>query len=105
MQKGNKQMMQIEEVNSKETEAKFLSVADFVYQDDKNWVKPLMVEELAIFNPEENVFFKSGKAFRWLLKSENNYIGRIAAFVSNIHTAEPKGGIGFFECINDKKAA
>ena len=55
------------------------------------------------------MFFRHGEATRWLLYDhKNRLIGRVAAFIDR-NTAfkqeQPTGGMGFFECINDKQAA
>ena len=101
--------MKIIEVNDKQTCKEFLEVAKIIYKNDNVWVCPLDAEIESIFNPMENIFFQNGKACRWILKDENNLlIGRVAAFI-NLKKAfsfdQPTGGMGFFECIDDKNAA
>ena len=48
-------------------------------------------------------------ATRWILKDDHGItIGRVAAFIDNVRSAaqkQPTGGMGFFEVIEDKKAA
>ncbi|MDH5598284.1 MAG: hypothetical protein OEY34_04115, partial [Cyclobacteriaceae bacterium] len=62
------------------------------------------------FHKETNKTLRNGKVIRWILKDKNGKsIGRVAAFI-NEKTAskdndQPTGGMGFFECINDKEAA
>jgi hypothetical protein len=63
-----------------------------------------------VFDPKKNRAFNSGDAKRWILKDNNgNLLGRIAAFISskyiNKGDAYPVGGCGFFDCIDDQKAA
>lgn len=101
--------MNILNVSDKKTRKEFIKVAKVIYKNDKVWVCPLDQEINAIFNPEINVYYKHGKAERWLLKDDNGLlIGRIAAFIdyktANMQN-QPTGGIGFFECINDQHAA
>ena len=101
--------MQLIEVNNKNTQKDFLEVARIIYKDDPVWVCPLDIEIDNIFNPKENTFYTHGEACRWILKNDNGeLIGRVAAFINEKKAFtfdQPTGGMGFFECINDKKAA
>ncbi len=102
--------MKIIEVTDKQTKNKFHQVAKKLYKNDKNWTCPLDIEIEGIFDPQNNICFKYGEAVRWILVNEKNeLIGRIAAFYDkrkmNLNNDQPTGGIGFFECINDKTAA
>ena len=91
------------------TERKFINFPRKLYSNDPVWVSPLDNEIKAVFDPSRNVFFQHGVCKRWILTNDRRQtIGRIAAFInfkkSHKH-ALPTGGIGFFECINDKEAA
>ncbi|WP_394347784.1 GNAT family N-acetyltransferase [Pedobacter hiemivivus] len=101
--------MQITTVSGKRSRKDFLATARFIYQDDKNWICPLDQDIENIFDNNKNPFFQHGKCTRWLLQDDNgNYIGRIAAFINDkkaYQYEQPTGGMGFFECINDKGAA
>jgi hypothetical protein len=101
--------MTIIPVSDKQTSKDFLEVARFIYKNDKNWICPLDQDINTIFNPDKNPFFKHGKCNRWLLKDNNGQtIGRVAAFINEkkaFQYDQPTGGMGFFECINDKIAA
>jgi len=101
--------MKITEVNHKNDKLDFHNVARKIYKDDDIWVCPLDKEIESIFDPKKNTFFNHGEATRWLLYDSNHkIIGRIAAFIdanSSNNQEQPTGGIGFFECINDKDAA
>ena len=101
--------MFIQEVSDKKTKRDFISIPKIIYKDDKNWVCPLDMEIEKIFNPEINSSFNHGEAARWVLKDDTGRLaGRIAAFYDKRkahNNPQPTGGIGFFECINDKKAA
>src|SRR2546428_6235901 len=101
--------MQLIEVTNTKTRRDFLEVARIVYKNDPVWVRPLDSEIEDIFNPEKNNFHSFGEINRWVLKDDNNnLIGRIAAFINKkkaYNWEQPTGGIGYFECINDEKAA
>ena len=101
--------MTINIVTDKKGKRDFLNVAKIIYQDDKTWVCPMDNQINAVFDPKQNTYFKHGIAERWVLKDvTGKLIGRIAGFI-NYKTSktesQPTGGIGFFECINDQKAA
>lgn len=97
------------EVTDKATRKAFLEVAVIIYSNDPNWIRPLDNDIEAVFDPQKNNFHQFGKVTRWILKDDNGkLIGRIAAFINNkkaYKNPQPTGGIGFFEVINDEKAA
>jgi len=101
--------MQITRVSDRKTRKKFLDTAREIYKDDKVWVCPLDKEIEAVFTPGKNPYFKHGEAERWILEDDQGKLtGRVAAFIDRklSHTYEqPTGGMGFFECINDKPSA
>jgi hypothetical protein len=63
----------------------------------------------AVFDPAQNSFFGHGEAERWILKNgSGEVIGRVAAFINRRKAftfQQPTGGMGFFECVNDREAA
>lgn len=101
--------MRIITVDSKTTRRQFLEVVKLIYQNDSAYVRPLdvMIEE--IFDPSKNEFYQHGEATRFLLLDESNQpIGRVGAFINRKKAFgfdQPTGGMGFFECINNQKAA
>lgn len=102
-------MQLIEVKNAKDIES-FFAVPFTIYVGDKNWVPNLRQDIEKIFDPATNkIFAEGGEAIRWILKNnEGKTIGRVAAFVNPrvVDTTSFKtGGMGFFECINDEKAA
>ncbi len=101
--------MKIIEVTDKKIERQFLDVVEFIYKGDKNFVRTLDVQLNGIFDPKSNEFFQHGSATRFILVNDNNrVIGRIGVFINDKKAygfEQPTGGCGFFECINDQKAA
>lgn len=99
----------LKEVNDKSTKKEFLLLPLKIYKNDKNWIRPLDKDIEKVFDPEQNKLFRNGECCRWILLDNNNQtIGRVAAFVdfkSAEKNDQPTGGMGFFECINDKVAA
>lgn len=101
--------MNIVPVNNNQTKKEFLEVVNVIYAEDKNWIRPLDSDIEKVFNTDTNPFFTHGKCTRWILVGDNGKtIGRIAAFVNEkkaFNYEVPTGGIGFFECVNNKEAA
>lgn len=101
--------MKVTEVQNKTSKKAFLDVARIIYKDDPNWVCPLDNDIEAVFNPAKNNFHQHGKCTRWILTDDTGQlIGRVAAFINEkkaYNYEQPTGGMGFFECINNKEAA
>lgn len=102
--------MQIIEVKNKQHIAKFLDLPRKLYQNETNWICPLDSDIESVFDPKKNKLFVDGEAIRWILANENGeIIARVAAFVNakttNQNNDQPTGGIGFFECVEDKEVA
>jgi len=102
--------MQLIEVNDSTSAKEFIQVNVLMNAGNPNYIRPLDKEIYEVFNTEKNKNFKYGEVKRWILKDDNNQlIGRIAAFTHNKYiskgTSYPVGGIGFFDSIDDKKAA
>lgn len=83
-------------------------MAHDIYRNDPNWIAPLEKDIEGIFSAEKNTVLAHGEVIRWLLKEGEKTIGRVAAFI-NYKAVEameyPVGGMGFFECIDNEKAA
>lgn len=101
--------MNLHEVKTRKDAKRFLDTARKIYEKDQAWVCPLDSEVEAVFDPGKNVFFSHGDATRWYMTDDSgNLIGRIAAFINEKKAytfKQPTGGMGFFECINNKQAA
>jgi hypothetical protein len=101
--------MNVIEVNNPKLEKEFLLFPVELYKNEKHWIRPLDKDMDAVFNPAVNKYFRHGSLTRWVLNDESGKtIGRIAAFINN-KTAKTTeyvtGGLGFFECIDNKEAA
>jgi len=102
--------MKIIEVNNDLTSLEFLQFQVELYRNDKFYIRPLDKDIDAVFDRKKNKFFRKGECKRWVLKHETGkIIGRVAAFyhrdLINKNNDQPTGGLGFFDCINDKDAA
>lgn len=97
------------EVKDKWSRKEFLLLPVRLYKNEKNWIRPLDQDVEKVFDPKTNKSFRSGECIRWILKNDSGEtVGRVAAFYDKKiakNNEQPTGGMGFFECINDKKAA
>ncbi len=99
----------IHEVKGNTFVREFLQLPVNLYCDDRNWIRPLDKDIEDVFNPAKNKHFRQGEATRWILQDDKGKtVGRVAAFIdhqtSKTH-AQPSGGMGFFECIDNQEAA
>ena len=98
------------EVTDKKTEKVFIELPLKLYKDSAYWVCPLDHDIKKVFDKEKNPCFKEGgECIRWVLQDEKGeYVGRVAAFI-NKKTYQldsyTVGQMGFFECIDNQKAA
>ncbi|WP_461641553.1 hypothetical protein [Labilibaculum euxinus] len=97
------------EVNDLNSKREFIELPVRLYQKMKNWIQPLDSDIEKVFDPKQNKMFTHGECIRWILQDQNKQtIGRIAAFIDHKTkdlNDQPTGGLGFFECINNKDAA
>lgn len=76
--------MQVLEVKTQADKSEFLLLPLKIYGNDKNWIRPLNDDVIAVFDEKKNKFFKHGVCTRWILKnSTGETIGRVAAFIDN----------------------
>lgn len=102
--------MTLEEVTSPKTAREFLLLPVRLYKNVSNWIRPLDKDVDAVFDPDKNKAFRNGECTRWVLRDNNGLvIGRVAAFVNKKTVMkgndQPTGGMGFFECVDNKEAA
>ena len=101
--------MRLVQVETPTQALEFLQFPVRLYAADANYVRPLTKDLEAVFDRQKNKYFRHGDLCRWLLVDNTGQtLGRVAAFV-NEHTAhtfaQPTGGMGFFECIDNQPAA
>ncbi len=101
--------MIINEVTSKNFIKKFHKIPKIIYKNDPNWIPHIVTDIEKKFHIKTNKLFDGSNAKRWILFDDNeNLIGRIAAWKHPkyfIKFQQATGGIGFFECIDNQKAA
>ncbi len=98
------------EVNDKRSAKDFLLFPVELFKKESHWIRPLDKDINNVFDKKLNKNFRNGELIRWILKNDNDIvIGRVAAFINKKTVKkdndQPTGGMGFFECNDDKKAA
>ncbi|MFT5783603.1 MAG: GNAT superfamily N-acetyltransferase [Candidatus Krumholzibacteriia bacterium] len=86
----------------------FLNVPYRIYDEDPNYVFPLMSEIQHFHDKLKNPFYSHAEAELWLAKRDGIVIGRIGACVdqyNNEHWNEKTGWFGFYEVDDDAEAA
>jgi GNAT superfamily N-acetyltransferase len=102
--------MHVKEVLSEAEKKEFLLLPVRLYGKSPTWIRPLDKDVEDVFDPRKNKTFNHGECIRWILINDHGQVmGRVAAFI-NQKTAtkgndQPTGGIGFFDCIDDRQAA
>jgi len=102
--------MNIQEVTSSKQEKEFLELPTKLYKNEPRWIRPLDKDIHSVFDKEQNKAFRNGECIRWILvNEESETVGRVAAFVNHKTVKkgndQPTGAMGFFECIQDQRAA
>lgn len=92
--------MQLIEVTDKETAKEFLLTNVLINKNNSNYIRPLDKDINDVFDPKKNKTFRFGQIKRWILKKDDQLIGRIAAFTNKKYKNKGDdvsvGGIGFF---------
>lgn len=100
----------LEVITDKQQISEFHKLPAKIYKGNRYWVCPLKADIENRFDPTKNEMLSDGEITRWLLRDTDSgkVVGRIAAFynreVANMNE-QPTGCCGYFEVINDQKAA
>ncbi len=100
--------IEVRQVTSLGERANFVKFPWRVYKGDKNWVPPLISEQIDYLNPQKNRYFTQAEVALLAAYRNNEVVGTIAPFVDHYvieHTGEQAGGFGFFEVIHDYEVA
>jgi hypothetical protein len=86
----------------------FIKLPFGLYQDDPNWVPPLIYLERHRFDPKTNPFLQHADHQLFLAHRDGHLVGRISAQVDHEHNRfhqERTGFFGFFESVDDSEVA
>jgi hypothetical protein len=102
--------MILREVVTASDRHEFLMLPVRLYRQTPAWIRPLDKDIESVFDTDKNKAFKNGECIRWILQNDRGQtMGRVAAFINhktvNKGNDQPTGGMGFFECVEDQRAA
>lgn len=101
--------LEIIEVKNDVEKKEFLQLPVRLYKDNKHWVQPLNSDIEKVFDKEKNKTFLHGDCCRYIVvNTDKETIARFAVFVNHKTSKlydQVTGGMGFFECIDNKDIA
>ena len=101
-------MISVQEIFSKKELRQFVKFPFSLYQNNKNWVPPIINDELAGFDKTKNPAFDNADARFFLAYIDNKIVGRVAAIINhteiNIQKVS-KMRFGWFDFIDDIKVS
>ena len=100
--------MNISTISNKKDIKEFHQLPYIINENNKYWIPHIKQEVENIFNAKNNFFHQYGEIERFIVRRKNKPIGRIAVFYDKRKIdkeAQPTGGVGFFECINNQECA
>lgn len=100
--------MRIVPVQTRAEWRQFVKLPYVLHRYAPNWIPPLISEQKKIFDIAQNSMLQHCEYQLFLLKQENQVLGRIAVFIDwdlNKYWQERTGLFGSYECINNQEAA
>lgn len=100
--------IEICQVRSARDRDAFVRFAWRIYQHDRQWVPPLLIERKDFINPKLHPFYKHGAAAQFIAFRHGEPVGRIQASDDPHYNAEHGSNVGcfgLFESIDDEEVA
>lgn len=100
--------LEVVPVNSKADLKAFMKLPWRIYQNDPQWVPPLLGELAKVLDRRKHPFHQHADAAYFIARRDGEVVGRITASInhlSNEFHGEKVGYFGFFECIDDIEVA
>ncbi|HUH45603.1 MAG TPA: hypothetical protein VLZ54_00510, partial [Arenibacter sp.] len=97
-------MVILKEVRTRAELKDFVKFPFSLYKDSPYWVPPLINEELASFDRNQNPVFQNADAWFFLAYKDNKIVGRMAAIVNRLEVEQQKirkMRFGWFDFIDD----
>ena len=104
----NSTSIEVREIKTRKELEKFVKFPFTLYKGSKNWVPPIIKEEVDNFDREKNPAYQEADAWFYMAFRQGKPVGRIAAIVNWPEVKEmgkPKIRFGWFEAIDDKEVA
>ena len=96
------------QVDNESVKNQFINFPYKLFKDEPNWVPPLRFDVRNNLDTKKNPLYDHTKIEMWLAFRDGKVIGRIAGIINKAHNDfhnDKVGFFGFFECINNQKAA
>lgn len=97
-------MIEVRKIETKRDIKKFVRFQMDLYKDNKNFVPPIIKDELAIFDTDKNQVFKNAECWMFLAYKDNIIVGRVAALINHIEIDQQKKAkmrFGWLDMIDD----
>lgn len=97
-------MITLKELTTKKEMKQFVKFPFKLYKNNNYWVPPIINDEIAVFDKNENPVFQHADARFFVAIKNNEIVGRIAAIINNTEINEQKikkMRFGWFDFIND----
>ncbi len=98
-------MITIQEISSKRDLKKFVKFPFELYKNNRYWVPPIIKDELASFDKDENPVFENAETHFFLAYSDTKIVGRVVAIINQLEIEKlgiNKIRFGWFDFIDDK---
>ncbi|MDY6915384.1 MAG: GNAT family N-acetyltransferase [Candidatus Cloacimonadota bacterium] len=88
--------MKVLAVKSKKELKSFIKFPFELYKNDPNWVAPLIIDQMNLFNEKKNPYYEHSEVQPFLAFQNNKVVGRITAHTNTRHNNFHKDKVGFF---------
>jgi GNAT superfamily N-acetyltransferase len=100
--------LEVVPVTSRSDLKAFIGLPWRIYQDDPNWVPPLIGEMEKVLDRTKHPFHQHAESVYFIARRNDEVVGRITASINHLANEfheEKVGNFGFFECIDDQVVA
>jgi GNAT superfamily N-acetyltransferase len=100
--------IEIQNINTRAEKLKFVKSQWKFYENNPNFVPPLIMDRMKLIDTQKNPFYKHADIALFLAYRNNEIVGRIGAITNDLHNKTHNDNIGFFgffECIDDQEVA
>lgn len=101
--------IEVNAVTNRRDRKRFLEFPWRLYRDDANWVPPLRTNQRELVGYKRHPFYDDAEVLTFLATRGGEVCGRVAAIINHAHNRrypqDPRGFLGFFECIDDAEVA
>ena len=91
-------MLEVNPVNNRRQQRRFIRLPWSIYSDDPTWVPPLLLERKELLSPR-NPYFEHARHQSWIAYRNGRTVGRISAQIDQLHLDRYQQKEGFFGMI------